>query len=134
MQRLILSLTVAFFVFMLWIIYLADTGQGSVWFDLAEVIPFGDKVGHMFLFGILTFGVNISTSYKLVNIGVLQVFLGTLIVSLFVVVEELSQYFTPSRTLDVNDLIADAIGIIAFTILSYYFSKSHSVNGSSGLK
>lgn len=41
---------------------------------------------------------------------------------LFVVMEELSQYFIPNRTLDITDLVADFFGIIVFSFITQLMS------------
>lgn len=97
---------------------MADTGQSSIFFDLVKAIPYGDKVGHIFLFGFLTLGLNTATRFKTIGIRRLRIFAGTALVSLFVVAEELSQQFFSSRSFDLNDLFADAIGIIIFSLIS----------------
>lgn len=97
---------------------MADTGQHSIFFDLVKTIPYGDKVGHVFLFGFLTLGLNTATRFKTAGIGRIRLFVGTALVSLFVLAEELSQQFFSSRSFDLNDLFADAIGIIIFSLIS----------------
>ena len=97
---------------------MADAGKSSIFFDLVKAMPFGDKIGHALLFGCLTLGINITTRFKLTEVGRAGVYMGTALVSLFVLAEELSQYFISSRTFDAIDLIADAIGIVIFTLVS----------------
>ncbi len=93
-----------------------------MFFDLVNWIPFGDKIGHFFLFGILTLVVNITLKFKEIKLW-MQLPLGSVIVSALVLLEELSQTFFPNRTLDISDLIADGLGIICFTILGQRLSK-----------
>jgi len=122
-HKFILYITVMFFIFILWIIYKVDTGQDSLFFDLIRDVPYGDKMGHFILFGLLVLGVNIATKFKQVKIGAINIFVGTVLVFMFVLVEELSQYFLPMRTLDIMDLCADIAGIILFSAISYSLSK-----------
>ena len=61
---------------------------------------------------------NIALKYKQIVIWK-RIPIGTLIVSVVVFIEELSQAFIPNRTLDISDLIADALGILLFTYISY---------------
>ena len=124
MYRLAAYLGVIFFIFILWVIYMADTGQHSLFFDLVKSIPYGDKLGHLVLFGFLTLGANVGTKFKIIKIFGLRLFLGAVLVSLFVVGEELSQYFVPSRTLDVIDLFADFIGVLTFVAISLYMKSN----------
>jgi hypothetical protein len=107
-----------FFLFILWVIYLANTGQPSLFFDFIHSMPYGDKVGHMGLFGVLTLLTNAATHFKTFRLWRWSVFSGTALVLTFVTLEELSQYFIPSRTLDIFDYSADLAGILLFTWLS----------------
>ncbi|WP_246034183.1 VanZ family protein [Thalassotalea mangrovi] len=111
--------TVAFFGFVLWVIYLANIGQSHILFQWAAATPYGDKLGHLFIFGFLTFIANISLKLKTVSFGRVTIYLGTLLVSIFVLAEEFSQSYFPTRTMDIEDVIADAIGILLFTGISH---------------
>jgi hypothetical protein len=117
-SRLAIIVAGGFFSFILWIIYLANTGGHSVFFDLIKHVPYGDKVGHMLLFGLLTYVVNLALLSRHFCIGRLPLYYGAVLVSIFVLSEEISQGFIPSRTLDIIDLVADAVGIILFSYLS----------------
>ena len=44
-QRILLLIAIGFFGFIGWVIYLANTGQKSVFFELVAAIPYGDKLG-----------------------------------------------------------------------------------------
>ena len=131
MSKLFKGFTIAFLLFIIWIIYSADTGGKNIFFDFVDWLPFGDKIGHFFLFGILTMFLNIALKYKQIKHWI-KLPLGTVIVSILVLIEELSQAFIPNRTLDIADLVADALGILVFTYLSYliivkssfYFKKN----------
>ena len=114
---------VAFFCFILWVIYLANTGQNSVFFQLVAGIPYGDKLGHFCLFGLLTLASNLAFRFKSFSLYSMEVFLGTILVFSFVVIEEFSQYFIPNRSFDLIDLSADFIGIAFFTVVTSYLNK-----------
>lgn len=116
-KSIILLSTVLFFIFILWIIYLADSGKSSIFFDLVKVLPYGDKLGHIFLYGILSFGVSLVLNFKAFVYKRVTIYYGALLVFLFAFIEELSQAFYPNRTLDAYDLIADILGIALFSIL-----------------
>lgn len=117
--RFLIALAAAgFFAFICWIIWLADTGRSSVFFDLVKMLPHGDKLGHFFLFGPLTLGSNAALRFRKARRGPAAVYLGSLLVLSFVLLEELSQHFFPRRTLDMLDLLADGAGIALFTWLS----------------
>ena len=127
MNKLMATITVLFFCFILWVIYMADTGQGTAFFDFVKSFPLGDKAGHIFLFGLLTFGANVSTQFRKIRIRSMHIHAGTLMVSLFVLIEEGSQYFISTRTVDITDLAADAIGITIFTLASCIIGTKHTI-------
>lgn len=129
LQKILSSLAILFFAFIIWIIYLANTASDSIFFEWVKIIPYGDKLGHFFLFGILTLAFNLLFKLRCIRIGKYQLYLGSIIVSLFVLIEELSQSQIPSRTLDLQDLFADALGIALFSFISYWISN-HSTLGS----
>lgn len=118
MSNLFKGITVVFILFISWIIYSADTGKQNIVFNIIEDVPYGDKLGHFFLFGILTLLLNIALKYRRFKYWQ-KLPLGTFLVILVVLLEELSQGFLPNRTLDIMDLIADALGILTFTYISY---------------
>lgn len=89
-----------------------------MFFELVRLIPYGDKAGHMLLFGFLTLFANVATSFGSIRIGKVHCYWGTIVVIVFVAVEELSQALIPTRTLDAADFAADMIGILVFTIIS----------------
>ena len=105
--------------FILRIIYLADTGWDSIFFKLVKSTPYGDKVGRFFIFGGLTLVSNLATKLKTYSVAKLPVYVGTLLVIAFAVLEELSQEFFPTRTFDFKDLAADGLGILACSYLTY---------------
>lgn len=126
MYKILSALTIVFGCFIGWIIYMANTGQYTPFFGLVRSIPYGDKLGHVMIFGLLTLGGNIMTKFKLVELSVVKVFVGTLVVATFALLEELSQHFVAARTLDMGDLLADAIGITLFTLISWFISAKFS--------
>lgn len=133
MTRFFLVLSAVFFGFILWIIFLADTGRTSVFFDLVKTIPYGDKVGHACLFGTLTFGINLGLSFRRWKILGLNLHVGTIFVVAFVVLEELSQARFPNRTVDPFDLLADAAGITVATVLLWLVERRRKRRSSANL-
>lgn len=123
MYKLAASFSVLFFIFILWVISMANTGENSVFFKFVASIPYGDKLGHFCLFGLLTLGSNIAFKFNTVSLGRFNIYRGTFLVIIFVVLEELSQGFIPSRSMDIVDLLADSVGILVFTTISFYVSK-----------
>ena len=123
MHKLISILSVTFLGFIAWVIYLANTAQRSIFFEFVGSIPYGDKLGHFCLFGFLTLGTNFAFKLKSYNLQSVNVYVGSMAVFFFVLLEELSQYFIPSRTLDAIDLFADFVGIIVFSLITKFISK-----------
>lgn len=122
-HKLVSTLSVAFLGFIAWIIYLANTGQSSVFFKFVASIPYGDKLGHFCLFGLLTLAANFAFKLKSFTLASFNIYVGSSAVFLFVLFEELSQYFIPNRTLDATDLLADIVGIITFSLMTKYINK-----------
>jgi len=88
---------------------------------LISGIPWGDKIGHFLLFGTLGFLVNISLARS--GCSALTRVKITLLVSLVVLVEELSQIYLPHRNFDVFDIGADFSGIILFSTFAYWWMR-----------
>ena len=115
MNKLISAIAAAFFSFILWIIYQANSGNQNLLFEMVGNIPFGDKLGHLVLFGALTFIVVVASQFRSFSLGRFNWYYGALAVTLFVIIEELSQAFIPARTFDLGDLLADTLGIVLAT-------------------
>ncbi|WP_244325652.1 hypothetical protein [Shewanella aestuarii] len=69
LNRIAISLAVGFFGFIIWIIYLANTGGRSVFFVLIKHMPYGDKVGHMLLFGTLTIWLTLHCNFVVLTLA-----------------------------------------------------------------
>jgi len=121
--RIINTLALSFILFIIWIIYTADTGGTIVFVKMVKFLPYPDKFGHFFLFGLLTLVLNVWFKFKKYQIKKHTIYTGTVLVSIFVVLEELSQGFLSTRSMDIVDLIADGFGISVFTVLSYFISN-----------
>jgi VanZ family protein len=123
MYKLAGVIAVGFFLFIVWIIYLANTGGGSVFFDFVRVLPYGDKLGHAGLFGFLTLVTIVALKYRCLQLGKLRIYSGVVAVVLFVVCEEISQVFISSRTFDFTDLTADMAGILLAAVVAFMVRK-----------
>lgn len=110
-------LTLGFFGWLCWVIYLADTAQKFFFFELIRELPGGDKVGHCCLFGALAWLLNRSLQFRSFRLGPVALQLGAVLVMVFAVGEEFSQRFFPNRTFDWVDLLADGCGIGLVTLL-----------------
>jgi polysaccharide biosynthesis protein VpsQ len=102
-----------FFLFILGIIYKADTANYNFAFHVVGMIPYGDKFSHAILYGIMAYLLN----YGLNGKQWFRMEFGTLLVMSFAFVEEVSQLYFPSRSFDWFDLLSDAVGIFAATVV-----------------
>jgi len=123
LYKVTVSLTIILLALISWGIYLSNTGGDNFLFVFVMNLPYGDKIAHFWLFGFLTLGFNIILFFKVYKIGSLKLYYGSIIVSIGVLLEEISQYYIPYRTFSVNDLIADTIGISLFSAISYYVHR-----------
>ena len=129
-------LPLSFFIFISYIIFLADTADYNFAFRLVGHIPYGDKMCHALLYGMMAFLLNYGLGFRRVLLpqhlqslhkiksfssfpfkgAVATAPYGSIIVLTFATLEECSQYYIPSRTFDLWDLGADFIGIVLFSI------------------
>jgi polysaccharide biosynthesis protein VpsQ len=100
-----------FLLFVATIIVGSDLGQLRSINQLVGALPFGDKFGHLFLIGTLTFLLNYALDGRTLKIGNLKVLLGCAIVAVAITIEEFSQIWMPLRTFDLIDLSANYLGI-----------------------
>lgn len=111
-------LAASFTLFIFWIIYTADTGGTIIFTRMIKFLPYPDKWGHFMLFGVLSLLINMALQYQRISVFNKRIYLGTLLVSVFAFLEELSQGFLATRSLDHLDLLADAFGILLFTYIA----------------
>ena len=125
---LVRSAAILLSLFIVWIVYLANTNTPSIFFDFVSTIPYGDKLGHIGLFGAMTFFAIVATQCKTNRLFGFPIYLGTSLVAAFVVIEEASQYFFPFRTLDIVDLVANFLGVGIASLLVYAMNKRENTN------
>lgn len=108
------------------IVILADTRHLGFLGALYD-FPYGDKVGHFFLFGLFSLVVNLSVfesrtasaADASIKPGYNRIAINTsLIIAAFAGLEEFSQLWFPSRTSSLFDLLASCLGIAFFTWLA----------------
>jgi hypothetical protein len=95
------------------IIVLADI-NGTSYFMFMHYIPYGDKIGHFVLMGMFALMVNLALRARTIGIWKLRYLLGSLIVAVLVLIEEVSQIFVGGRTFDFGDLLAGYAGVLVF--------------------
>lgn len=114
MSARIKVITAIYVLILVGIIFLANQRGTRYLLNFVGSIPYGDKIGHFLLMGILSFLINLTVKCRSVGIGKLRYLLGSISVVVIVVIEEFSQLFVRGRTFDFYDLIADAAGILIF--------------------
>ena len=119
----------SFFIFISYIIFLADTADHNFAFRLVGHVPYGDKIAHAVLYGVMALLLNYALGFRRVRLpthlfkpfskihGALAnaPYIGSIIVLTFATLEEFSQYYIPSRTFDMGDLLADVVGVALFS-------------------
>ncbi len=122
-QYLIYATTLAFVCLLGYIIWTATTEQPSAFFRMINSVPFGDKISHFLLVGLLTLLVNLSLRNQQVLIGPRKWLLGSMLVVVLITGEELSQALIPSRSLDAFDLLANYAGVFVFGYVAKYLTQ-----------
>ena len=106
--------TILFAIFIIAIVILADSGHLGL-LGAVYRFPYGDKVGHFVLFGILNFLVTVTRLYSLpperVDASDEAISTGS-ILGILVALEEFSQRWFHSRSANVFDLLASLAGML----------------------
>jgi len=108
-------LTVLFTLFLLLIIFLADTDRLGI-LKTINTLPLGDKLGHFILYGILALLINLTLFRSLPSRTRTSIAVTSgLILALLIGMEEVSQQYVSSRTYSLGDLAASYLGVIFFS-------------------
>lgn len=113
-----------FVIFFIWIVVIADRGNGTPWWSFIDRIPSGDKVGHLCLVSTLCFLCNFAFPVRNSRFLPRYVTLVTFLLFSALSLEELSQAFIPSRHLDFFDWLADLAGLGIGQTFASRFRKS----------
>ena len=112
-------LPLSFFLFIGFIIYLADTADYNFAFRVIGSIPNGDKLMHGLLYGVMALFLNYGLNFKSKKIFGFNMQIGAIIVLTFAGIEEITQYWLPSRTCDFFDFVADTVGVTLFSFIQW---------------
>jgi len=118
-NKLRILLPLGFFIFISFIIFLADTADHNFAFRLIGYLPYGDKVMHTLLYGLMALLLNFGLNYKSKKIFGLNLQIGAILVLTFAGLEEITQYWLPSRTCDIFDFVADTLGVSLFSLVHW---------------
>ena len=117
-QKLPLLAALAFIVFLIGVIVIADRGEGNAWWAFLDRIPYGDKAGHLGLIGTLSLLCNLAFRPQPPGFLPRWITLTTLVLFLVLSLEEVAQAFIPTRTCDFYDWLADLAGLAAGQVLA----------------
>ncbi|OUR71445.1 hypothetical protein A9Q78_09735 [Methylophaga sp. 41_12_T18] len=118
MYKYVAVFTLSFFLFIVWVSFMANSGNDTALFAMVRQIPYGDKIGHFAVFGLLTLAANISLKFKCVYLGPLPIYIGSLFVCFFVIVDEYGQSLYAIRNVEMLDLVASGCGILLFSFIA----------------
>lgn len=112
-----------FILFMLVIVTIANRGEGDRWWSFIHSIPYGDKIGHVGLMGMLCLLCNLAFTPR--RFRFLPAFISrvTFILFALITLEELSQAFIATRTCDLLDWLADLTGLALGQMVATYIRK-----------
>lgn len=106
-------ISIIFFVFIIAIIVLADTGTLPHFIRTIYDFPNGDKLGHFILYGLLNFFFTYTFLSSPSSKSRLRVALTVgLVLAFFIALEEWSQQFFSARTFSLRDLLASYLGVL----------------------
>lgn len=112
MSRLLIRL--AFLLFaagFVSILVIADRGDADLFWNVVGKIPCGDKLGHLGLVGTLSFLLNLALDRRRAFASGDGILLGSLVLLVFMTLEEFSQAFIPCRSFDLLDGLANLVGV-----------------------
>ncbi|TRX55124.1 VanZ family protein [Thalassomonas sp. M1454] len=95
----------------------ANAGQDVIVESIKNAIPFGDKVGHFFMYGLLAFAMNFALKFRSFGKSLISQH-GAVVILMISSVEEFSQMFVATRTFSLLDLTANFCGVLVFTWLA----------------
>jgi len=116
------GLPLGFFLFIGGIIYLADTANYNFAFYWVGSLPYGDKIAHATLYGVMAWLLNYGLNFKSYRVWGFNLQLGAILVLTFATLEEISQYWLPSRSCDAWDFVADLVGVVVFSWMGWRIS------------
>ncbi len=105
----------------------ADFGASRWVFDAVGRVPWGDKLAHFVLLGIMSLLLNLTLGGATVRLSSVRLLKGSAILLVVVTLEEFSQAFLPYRSFEVADLAFNYAGIFCFGWLAVRLMERASV-------
>lgn len=103
-----------FFAFILCVIYEANSHGTNYVFRSVENIPYKDKIGHFGLYGLLAALLDYALRSRNYYWKSRAIPMALVWVMGFAILEEISQYWIPTRDCDYKDALADLLGVLLF--------------------
>ena len=116
-------LFLSFFGFICWVIWQANVDGSNALFRIVGQIPYHDKLGHVFLYGVLVFLLELALDFKKTKIGRFNFSLAGVIILVFALLEECTQIWISTRSFDLLDFLGDIIGITLFMTFANKLQK-----------
>lgn len=123
MRNIISGIAVGFVGFVIWVLVKADAGQPTVFHTFALSLPYGDKIGHFCIFATLTLIINFAFKLRRVSVFKRTFYLGSVVVLIFALLEELSQLMFPKRSFDLVDILADILAILFAGLVTKWLAQ-----------
>ncbi|MCB9595151.1 MAG: VanZ family protein [Sandaracinaceae bacterium] len=119
MSTRVVQVFLAFYAtFLVGVVIAANIGGTNELFGpIVRAVPYGDKVGHFALIGLLAMLVDLAARRRDFSIGRLSIPMAPLVLFGLVLAEELSQLALDTRTCDPLDVAADIAGMVVFVSL-----------------
>ncbi len=116
----------AFGFFIIAAVIIANRGEGGKWWSFIHSIPYGDKIGHIGLFGTLSFLSNLALPNFRIRHLPRFITATTFVLLILISLEEISQAFIPTRSCDLFDWLADLTGLAIGQITAISFARRFS--------
>jgi len=113
MYRVLAVAAVAMLLFVMWASHQATIGSNNIFIQLVSVLPYGDKVSHFVLFGLLSLVAIGATRFRGIRFFGFKLYWAVFVVSVYAVADELLQYYSPRRTLDGYDVVFGLLGVVS---------------------
>lgn len=115
-----------YLLFLCTVIFIKNLNRGNSIFGILQNIPHSDKLGHFFLYGLLTYLMSFALRQRRFKLLHIRIPLAPIIMLIGTFMEECSQIMQEFRTFSLLDMLANIIGIMCFWSLAIWSSKSKS--------
>ena len=117
MHRMLVVFALMMLVFIVWVSHQATLGNKNIFMEIVRATPYGDKVGHFVLFGMLSALAIGASKFRGSMFYGRKIYWAAIAVTLYALIDETIQYFSPIRTLDLYDLFAGLLGVILASVI-----------------